>query len=174
MINFLIERTTVDDIIEFAKRNKVPIKDLLDKIESEREVESLEEKDPLTTDDPVYNEVCNAINTFSPLSKYDNELPYHIDLARYLKERFPSTKIEFQRSSSRPDIVVDGIAIEVKGPTDQRDLDTIPSKCIRYPQYFKRGLIIVLFDLQTTDRYYDDWKGGLKSTFPNVNIFKKG
>lgn len=160
LINLLIDKTTVDDITDFAKRNKVPINDIIDEIESERELESIEEED-MSSDDPLYNEICTVIKSFTPLLKYDFELPYQIDLARYLKEKFPSTKIEVQRGSSRPDIVVDGFAIEIKGPTEQKDLDSIPSKCMRYPQHFKRGMIVVLFNLQTTDRFYDEWKNGI-------------
>lgn len=163
----------LDQIIEFSKRNNVPVNDLINEIEREDELKVVKTIKENGFVDELYQSVCDCIDSFEPLMKYDYELPYHIDIARYLKDKFPNTKIEFQRSSSRPDIVIDGIAIEIKGPTTEKELDTIPSKCLRYPQQFTRGMIIVLFDLKTSSRYFDDWKYGIKNKFPNTTIIKK-
>ncbi|MDG6219260.1 MAG: hypothetical protein QCI00_07450, partial [Candidatus Thermoplasmatota archaeon] len=81
---------------------------------------------------------------------------------------------EKQIGSSRPDIIIDKIAIEIKGPTLRRDLDSIANKCLRYNQHFEGPLIVVLFDIIVSDSYYQEWETGIKKTFPNVIIIKKG
>jgi hypothetical protein len=118
------------------------------------------------------NRVIEEIDNFEPLRKYKNEYPYQIELAGFLKSKFPGVDIEKQKGSSRPDIVVEDIAIEIKGPTRHRDLDTVMSKCARYKQHFGE-IVIVLFEVEVNDRYYDEWKKGLDDTFPNVKIIKK-
>jgi len=100
----------------------------------------------------LFFSVVDAINSFQPiLSKeysYNNELNYHIDLARVLQPKFPMLQVEFQLGSARPDIVIEDIAIEIKGPTYEEGLRSLADKCGRYPLHFKK-LIIVLFNLQT-------------------------
>ena len=114
------------------------------------------------------------IHKFEPIiENYPNELPYQIDLARYLMQYFPNTKVELQKGSARPDIIIDNIAIEIKGPTWENGLQTIADKCLRYPQYFERGFIIVLFDVKVTNRFLDDWSNGLKQKFPKITFLKK-
>lgn len=81
--------------------------------------------------------------------------------------------MEKQRGSSRPDIVIGGIAIEVKGPTRDKDLKTIADKCMRYSQYYKQGLIVVLFDTDVNPYMYKEWFEGLKKTHPQVVVIKK-
>lgn len=87
---------------------------------------------------------------------------------------FPSARIEVQKGSSRPDIVIDNIAIEVKGPTTQKELETIASKIVRYSRHFS-GFIAVLFEVRVPDTHYREWKEGIlstKYTIP-VEIIKK-
>ena len=81
--------------------------------------------------------------------------------------------MQIQRGSSRPDIVVNNIAIEIKGPTSQRDLNSIQSKCMRYSQHFNNKIIIVLFNVQLNQRYYEEWKKGTRKTYPDAIIKKK-
>ena len=64
------------------------------------------------------------------------------------------------------------MAIEVKGPTRNKDLRTIADKCMRYYQHYGK-IVIVLFDVNVYDRYYDEWKHGVKKYFPNVKIIRK-
>lgn len=121
----------------------------------------------------LYDRVSNEIENFVPFKKYKTEEPYQIDLARYLEKKFKNIKIELTRSSARPDIIVENdLAIEVKGPTYDHDLQTIADKCLRYPQYFKKGLIIVLFDIHVSDKRYDDWFFGMKKHFPSIRVVK--
>lgn len=86
---------------------------------------------------------------------------------------FPNSKIELQKGSARPDIIIDDIAIEIKGPTWENGLQTIADKCLRYSQYFEKGFVIVLFDVKVTNRFLDDWSNGLKQNFPKISILKK-
>ena len=122
----------------------------------------------------LFLSVINEINVFKPLlPDYENELPYHIDLARWLQAKFPMLKVELQRGSSRPDIVIEDIAIEIKGPTYEEGLQSIADKCLRYHHHFKK-MIVVLFDIQTkTSRFFNEWEEGLKKHFPDVMVIKK-
>lgn len=122
----------------------------------------------------LFNSVIREIEEFKPFRKYQLESQYQIELARYLKNKFPSTKFEEQRGYSRPDIVVDNIAIEVKGPTKRRDLNTIPSKLMQYNQHFNGGVIVVLFDVDIEEGSYNEWYRGLKNTWPNVKVIQVG
>ena len=120
----------------------------------------------------IINRVVEEIEKFKPFRKYKEEFPYQLDLARHLKSNFPDVDIEEQKGSSRPDIVVEDVAIEVKGPTRNKDLRTIADKCMRYYQHYGK-IVIVLFDVNVYDRYYDEWKHGVKKYFPNVKIIRK-
>ena len=122
----------------------------------------------------LFSSVVNEINCFKTLLPYyENELPYHIDLARCLQIKFPMLQIELQRGSSRPDIVIGDIAIEIKGPTYEEGLQSIADKCLRYQHHFKK-MIVVLFDIRTkTKRFYTEWEDGMKKNFPDVMIIKK-
>jgi len=120
----------------------------------------------------LINRVIQSIIYFEPFLKYENEITYHIDLARHLKNEFPNLEIERQKGASRPDIVINDIAIEVKGPTDFDALNTIASKCMRYSKHFQH-LVIVLFEVRVNQNSYEEWLSGLKETFPNVKVIKK-
>jgi len=131
-----------------------------------KEDEEAKEKEKLI------NQIIDEIEKFKPIRKYKNEFPYQIDLARHLKNKFPDTDIEQQKGSSRPDIVVEDVAIEVKGPTRNKDLKTIADKCVRYSQHFGE-IVIVLFETEVYERLYDEWVTNIKKYFPRVKIIKK-
>jgi hypothetical protein len=116
--------------------------------------------------------LINAIESFEPFKTYTDEKSFQIDLARWLHKEFPSIKIEESTGSTRPDIVVDDVAIEVKGPTGTVDLETIADKCLRYRKYYKK-MIVVLFDVHVNDERYNDWLEGMKENFPDVIVIKK-
>lgn len=116
--------------------------------------------------------VVERIKEFEPAKgKFGREEKYQLNLHGWLKSEFPSAEIEETRSSSRPDITIGEIAIEVKGPTYSQDLRTISDKVMRYMQNFEE-LIVVLFNVNVTDRRYKDWKNGMKNSFPNVKIIR--
>lgn len=118
-----------------------------------------------------FTEIVRAIEEFRSPKKYEKEVRYQDTLFAWLKSRFPDTKMEVQRGSSRPDIVIGDVAIELKGPTNHRDLDSIPSKLMRYPQHFER-VIVVLFDVNVNPRYYKEWYTGLSKKHPEVVVIR--
>ena len=120
----------------------------------------------------MINQIVSEINNFNPSRKYKNEFPYQIELIGYLKHKFPNADIEKRKGSSRPDIIVGDVAIEIKGPTRTRDLQTIADKCMRYYQHFGE-LIIVLFDVNVYEPRYNEWKKGINNTFSKVKIIRK-
>ncbi|GEM_PF-4482040 len=113
-----------------------------------------------------------CLDAFSPSMRHDHELPYHMELLGYLRARLPAALPEVQVGSSRPDIVVGRIAIEVKGPTDVAALQTVADKCVRYAQHFD-VVIVVLFDVTVGERMYAEWERGIARTFPQVALVRK-
>ena len=112
------------------------------------------------------------IKKFNPTKKYRRELPYQMELSGWLKAYYGSIAIEESRGRSRPDIVVFGIiAIEVKGPTTNRELKTIADKIVRYGQHYE-SIIIVLFDVKDEQRY-SEWRKGMQKRFPDAIIIRK-
>ncbi|MFH1391136.1 MAG: hypothetical protein ABIH20_02375 [Candidatus Diapherotrites archaeon] len=126
---------------------------------------------PLSKD--FLSELIKEIEAFTPSQKWFNEQGYQGELQGWLKRKFPDSKVEVQRGSSRPDLILKNIAIEVKGPTTAEQLNTIASKCMRYSKHFPEGLIVVLFDIKVGDRYYAEWFSSLKDQFPEVIVIKK-
>ncbi|MFH1934299.1 MAG: hypothetical protein ABIN18_22345 [Pseudomonadota bacterium] len=169
--NAIAMKMSLEKIIENARRMGIKVNDVVEMVEKDKMDDEFDDYKKRGMDDLV-QEITTSIRKFKPVRRFKSEFPYQLELVGYLKSRFPSADIERQISSSRPDIVIGGVAIEVKGPTFRKDLDSIASKCMRYPQYFKRGLIVVLFNVQITQRYYDDWKKGLKSMFPEVVVIR--
>lgn len=115
--------------------------------------------------------IRSEIIKFLPSQPWSGEEGYHGELQGYLKRKFPESEVEIQRGSSRPDIVVDDTAIEVKGPTTNEGLITIADKSMRYTQHFKK-FIVVLFNVKVKKRMYKEWKKGMENTFPHVDIIR--
>ncbi len=170
-------RVKLEYIISFAKRNGVNIRDIIQDIDTKKSEWQLKE---FTEDDEnqaqtLINDILKAIHEYKPQRKYYQEILYQDTLATHLSSKLPGrdVRIEKQRGSSRPDIIVDNVAIEIKGPTNQQGLDSVPSKCMRYKMHFPGGLIVVLFDVQVNDYYYNEWEKGLKRTHSDVIIIRK-
>lgn len=89
--------------------------------------------------------LVGTIKSFSYQPTFREERPYQSMLYGYLKGRGLDVEYEVGTGGSRPDLVVDGIAIEVKGPTDSMALQTLSHKIMKYSNHYKY-LIIVLFD----------------------------
>lgn len=175
MISTLKRNISYEDVVDFAERNHLKINDITAKLDDKKAKRELKRINHADLDNDTFLKVKKAIIEFkSLLPDYPNELPYQIDLARYLKNTFKGTKVEFQKGASRPDIVIDNIAIEIKGPTNVDSLRTIADKCLRYPSNFQQGFFIVLFNVHdVTHRFYNEWEKNLKNHFPNVEILKK-
>lgn len=173
-IGAIKNRVSLEEIIAYAKRNRVNIRDILEDIDKAKADEELKKMRAHGENiDDYFMQVVEAINSFKPLREHKEEIQYQIDLARWLENKFPTTVIEQQRGSSRPDIIIGSIAIEIKGPTGQLELNTIASKCMRYSQHYSQGMIVVLFDVWVGQRYYDEWRKGLSKSFPDVVVIKK-
>ena len=171
----LKNKASLDDVISFAKRNHINIRDVLrdiDKKKAEWRVKELSEVME-ETGETIIPKLEKIILEFEPSRKYDTELPYQIELAGYLQSYYQDTKIEERRGSTRPDIVVEGVAIEVKGPTRDHDLVSLTDKCGRYKQYFPPNLIIVLFDIRVNQCRLRDTIKSIKNIFPEVVVIKK-
>jgi hypothetical protein len=157
----LVANVSLNDLIDFASRRRIYIRDILEEINNEvsdREELSLVE----STADEMYREVFRSIREFEPIKKYRNEYMYQAELFQWLRSRFPDTGIEVQKGSSRPDVVVGRVAVEIKGPTTENELRTIADKCMRYCEHFKAGIIVVLFDVRVGTRFYSEWANGIK------------
>jgi hypothetical protein len=92
----------------------------------------------------------NKIKYFKPIRQYKEERLYQTELVGFLKNNYPDLKIEETKDYSRPDIIIDNIAIEIKWPTKMSGLKTLPDKINSYLP--KRDyLFIVLFNIQITE-----------------------
>lgn len=118
------------------------------------------------------NRLVASLERYEPSIGHDSELPYHMELLGWLRAEFPAAKPEVQRGASRPDIVVGNYAIEVKGPTGVDALRSVADKCMRYGQHFDR-VIVVLFDVRTSDNFYAEWRNALLRTFPGTIVIRK-
>ncbi|MGD0535422.1 MAG: hypothetical protein ABR999_08290 [Methanoregula sp.] len=122
--------------------------------------------------DLLINKIVNAIEKFCPTRNWEYEDGYHKELLGYLKHDFPDIKYEFQMGSSRPDLVIQNIAIEIKGPTDNAALETLTTKCLKYSKYYDH-LIMVLFNPQFSEKNFKEIQAGINQYFPHVKIIRK-
>lgn len=106
------------------------------------------------------NEIRKMMEAFKPAAICNDERDYQLNLYGYLSAIFPQVSIETQTGSSRPDITIDDIAIEIKGPTTTSGLQTIADKILRYGEHYKY-MFIVLFELDVTDEYWKELKNGI-------------
>jgi hypothetical protein len=120
----------------------------------------------------LLNAVVQAIEEFKPSRRYHNEFPYHTELQGWLRSRFPSSKIEIQTGASRPDIVIEDIAIEVKGPTTNQALDTLTTKCLKYSEYYDK-IVMVLFEPEFSESNFREIYAGIERHFPHVRVIRK-
>jgi hypothetical protein len=162
--------------VEFAQRRGVPIRDIVAQIRTVEQERKLDKQ--ITNMGPAalannFNEIVQAIREFEPLGKYSKEIKYHRELAQWIKSRYRDTQIEVPRGASRPDIVANGIAIEVKGPTRDRELQTIADKCMRYSDHFRAGFIVVLFTLDASPRRFQEWEAAMQRQYPGVVIITR-
>lgn len=116
--------------------------------------------------------VQKEIDEFKPSRKWVTEEGYQGELQGWIKTKFPHSRVEEQRGSSRPDLIIGDLAIEIKGPTGSIELATIADKCMRYALHFN-PLIIVLFDVRVNYYHYEEWLRALKKQHPNVVVIKK-
>jgi hypothetical protein len=161
----------LEDVKDFALQHKIPISDIL-KEEKDRERKRTPQEIETTSISNQFHQIAGLIQQFEPSRIYKDEFGYHTELQGWLKARFADAVVEYQTGSSRPDIVIDKTAIEVKGPTRNQDLKTIADKCNRYLQYYD-NLIVVLFEVDVNERLYQEWLSGIDDRYPEVIIIRK-
>lgn len=89
----------------------------------------------------------SKIREFKPSQYYKEEKFYQVELIGFLKNNYPNSKIEESRDYKRPDITIDDIAIEIKGPTRMSCLKTLPDKINSYLPTWNY-LFFVLFNIE--------------------------
>jgi len=117
-------------------------------------------------------DVLTEIDHFRPSKNWSSEEGYQGELQGHLKNKFPTSRVEVQTGASRPDIIINNIAIEVKGPTDDNAINSLPAKCIKYTKQYDY-LIIVLFRPSFSHRNYDAIMEGIKKLHVNVEVVIK-
>jgi len=167
---------SLNNLLDFAHARGLYVGDITREINRE-ESDEVERHLREEHDEPgSFAQVFTSIQEFEPTRNYRREYMFQAELYQWLKSRFSDTGFEVQSGSSRPDIVVGRIAIEVKGPTTVNELKAIADKCMRYTQHFGRGIIIVLFDVNVHSDWYEEWANAIKKThchLAHVEIIRK-
>ncbi len=161
------------------QQNEKGLVKFVDRFKSEKwgtlqQVETWEKEDrEAELKESLFYRVVESIEEFQPKRRYKNEFGYHNELLGWLQRPFPNVEAEKQTGSSRPDIVIDNIAIEVKGLANNRDLDTLSTKIMKYTNHYPY-LVFVLFDSCFSEPHYDEILKGIERSFPdNVKIIRK-
>ena len=68
--------------------------------------------------------------------------------------------------------VIGKIAIEAKGPTDYRALDSITTKYLKCRDHFER-VIFLFFDPMYSPRHFSEIRSGITRDWPEVEIIIK-
>lgn len=108
----------------------------------------------------AFYDLVEGIKSFKYTPTFREERPYQSMLYGYLKGKGFDVQYEVQSGASRPDLVVEGIAIEVKGPTDSMALQTLSHKAMKYSNHY-HFLIVVLFDCICSKYTLDETMMGL-------------
>ena len=137
------------------------------------EIEKIKQKDEeeRIKESLLFN-VKQAIKEFKPSRQWGNENNYHIELLGHLKRDFPNIRYEVQSGSSRPDLIIGNIAIEIKGPTDNQALNTLSTKILKYSHYYE-NIVIVLFECNFSERNFNEILSGINRNFPHVFVICK-
>jgi len=109
----------------------------------------------------AYFRLIDTIRNFKYQPTFRDERPYHAMLYGYLKGKGFDVEYEVGTEGSRPDLVIDGIAVEVKGPTDSMALQTLSHKIVKYSNHY-RYLILVLFDCICSKYTLDETVTGIE------------
>lgn len=107
-----------------------------------------------------YERLLSTIKEFKYQPTFREERPYQAMLYGYLKGKGMDVDYEVVTGGSRPDLVVSGVAIEVKGPTDAMALQTLSHKVMKYSNHYKY-LLVVLFDCICSKYTLDETLMGL-------------
>jgi hypothetical protein len=94
----------------------------------------------------LLHRVLEEINAYQPPRRFSSEREYQMGLHGALQKTFRAN-IEVSGRRGRPDIEIESIAIEIKGPTGPSQINELPQKANDYLQDHEH-LILVLYDLQ--------------------------
>ena len=118
--------------------------------------------------DELFERVCNAIRRYIPPKYSSLEIAYQWAIYEYLKHEFPNINIEPPTEDmDRLDIVIGHIGIEIKGPTKNKDLETLLIKCMKYGKYYQK-LIFVLFAPEYQPSKFDQIKAEIRTRYPEI------
>jgi len=121
--------------------------------------------------DELFERVCKAIKEYVPPPRHSPiEIAYHWALFEYLRSKF-GNKVELEtrmEDGARPDITIDHVAIEVKGPTGAGDLDTLITKCWKFSQHYK-NIIFVLFAPKYRPQKLEQVKAEIRKRYPEIS-----
>ena len=120
----------------------------------------------------LFFDVIKSVNEFKHSRNYSSEEGYHAELYGWLKAHFKNAKTEERIGSSKPDISIGNIAIEVKGPTDDNAINTLPAKCLKYLNHYD-NLIFVLFNSHFSENNFREIAHSIKKYHPGVIIIRK-
>lgn len=118
-----------------------------------------------------FEQVCDTIRQYRPPKTgiITAGIGFHTALYEYLRSKY-GEKVKFaphMQSGIKPDIVIDDIAIEVKGPTGANELDNLISKCANWSDDYKK-IIFVLFAPSYRQQTLEQKKSIIKKRFPEI------
>lgn len=124
------------------------------------------------------SDVWNYMLCFRSEGHPQTEDDFHKQLYAHLKKRFPQAqwKPKPKRGASQPDIAIDNIGIEVKGPTKNAHLKDILQKAPRYLLYWNPTFAILFapqFGQGLTEKYFREFKVGIQRHFRDVGVITK-
>jgi uncharacterized membrane protein YeaQ/YmgE (transglycosylase-associated protein family) len=119
----------------------------------------------------LFERVCKAIEKYEPPKYFGEgkEIAYHSALFEYLRSKFPSNKVRFEQSTEnggKPDITIEHIAIEVKGPTGANELNSLITKCWKYGK--DKKIIFVLFAPKFRPQKFEQVKAEIRKRYPEI------
>ncbi|GAB7016430.1 hypothetical protein [Methanogenium cariaci] len=137
--------------------------------------------DKINNDSDQFNEIVEKILQFRYnqnrrrkfSDNHELEEDYHNQLHQWLKSVYPNAINDTnQRGSSRPDIVIDDICIEIKGPTRKNDVRDIGQKLFRYRNHYDPRIIVVFFypEINLESQYFCEFITGVNRDLPEVVI----
>jgi hypothetical protein len=135
------------------------------------ETQFIQHKETLIKDTLIFN-IIKSIKSFEPQKAWGNEDAYHKELLGWLKHEFPNVQYELQTGSSRPDLVIEKIAIEIKGPTTDNSLNTLATKILKYSHHYNE-IVIVLFETSFSEKNYQEILNGIEKSYSHVHVIRK-
>jgi hypothetical protein len=116
--------------------------------------------------------VLDEIMAYKAPRRFSSEDLYQMGLHGALQTKFGSARIEFAGKRGRPDIEIEKVAIEIKGPTGLSQLNDLPIKANDYLRDHEH-LVLVLFDVQVPQATYESKVEWMKHYPGRVHVIRK-